>query len=97
MSAVKMIKPDAIVKIEIGAMFMQRIQKLFLYLANNLTQEQLQEYREQATKGADNFTEEWMDHITTLSILLKEIETKAIEQNLAFDQDDATSTQEDNQ
>jgi hypothetical protein len=37
-----------------------------------------------------------MDHVTTLSILLKEIETKAIEQNLAFDQNVEDSTQEDN-
>lgn len=95
MSAIKMIKPDAIVKIEIGALFMQRIQKLFLYLANNLTPEQLENYKEQAAKSLDSFTEEWMDHVTTLSILLKEIETKAIEQNLAFDQNVEDSTQED--
>lgn len=94
MPAIKMIKPDAIVKIEISAFFMQRIQKLLLYLANDLTQEQLQNYREQAEKGGNSFTEDWMEHITTLSILLKEIETKAVEQSLAFDQDVENSTEE---
>lgn len=86
MSLVKMIKPDAIVSIEIGAIFMQKIQKLLLYLVNDISQEKLQKYKELIEKN-ETFTEDWMEHITTISILLKEIETKAIEQNLAFDKD----------
>jgi hypothetical protein len=81
----RLLKNDAIVKIEIGSGFMQRLQRIFLHLAKDLTQEQLEAYRELAEKK-EPFTEDWMEHITTLTVLLKEIESKAIEQGLTYEE-----------
>lgn len=85
MSTMRLLKNDAIVKIEIGSGFMQRLQRIFLHLAKDLTQEQLEAYRELAEKK-EPFTEDWMEHITTLTVLLKEIESKAIEQGLTYEE-----------
>lgn len=95
MSKITLLKNDAIVKIEIGAGFAQRLQKIFLYLANGLSAEQIALYKQLADKN-ESFTEEWMEHITTLTVLLKEIETKAIEQGLTFEQDAPEEPTEDN-
>lgn len=81
---VKMIKSDAIVTIEIGTGFLQKIQKIFLYLAKDITPEQLALYKELSEKK-EPFTEEWMDHLMTITILLKEIEDKAVEQGWTYD------------
>lgn len=81
---VKMIKSDAIVTIEIGTGFLQKIQKIFLYLAKDITSEQLALYKELSEKK-EPFTEEWMDHLMTITILLKEIEDKAVEQGWTYD------------
>ena len=71
MDKIKMIKPDAIIDIKIGTGFLQQIQHLLMFLAKDLKPEQLEQYKKEADEKI-TFTEEWMSHVTTVSILLKE-------------------------
>jgi len=91
MDKVKMIKKDAIIQVGIGTGFLQQIQKLILFLVKDLKQEQLDDYKKQAEiKTKDNtyeFTEEWMNALTTLSILLRDVEKKADEQGHSYEAD----------
>lgn len=94
-----MIKQDAIIKIEIGTGFLQKLQKLFVFLASELTAEQLELYKKVAEtkKPEEDFPEEWMDQLTTISVLLREIETKADEQGFTYEEEIAeTPTPEEN-
>ena len=93
MDKIKMIKPDAIIDIKIGTGFLQQIQQLLMFLAKDLTPEQLEQYKKEADEKVP-FTEEWMSHITTISILLKEIETKADEQGFTYEEELSTTEEE---
>ena len=88
-----MIKPEAVVDIKIGTGFLQQIQHLLIYLAKDLTPEQLAQYKKEADEKIP-FSEEWMTHITTISILLKEIELRAEEQGFGYEMD--VPTEEEN-
>lgn len=85
-SIVKMIKKDAVINVGIGAGFLQNLQKLLFYIAADLTQEQLDEYKRQAEAQQD-FTEDWMMHLTTISVLIREIEKLAEQQGQTYDAD----------
>ena len=91
-----MIKQDAIIKIEIGTGFLQKIQKLFVFLINDLTPEQLELYKKEAEtkKPEEDFSEEWMEQLSTLFILLKEIETKANDQGFTYEEEIISTTKE---
>lgn len=84
-----MIKKDASVEIKIGAGFMQKIQKLLLYVASDLTAEQLDKFKLEAEsfKEGSEFSEDWMEHITTISVLLKELEAAADKQGFTYEED----------
>ena len=84
MSTVKMIKKDAIISIQIGTGFLQKLQKMLMFVTLDVTKEDLDLYTE-ITKEGKEFTEDWMEHLTTLSVLIKEIETKAEEQGHTYD------------
>jgi hypothetical protein len=86
MDKIKMIKPDAIIDIKIGTGFLQQIQHLLIFLAKDLKPEQLEQYKKEAEEKIP-FTEEWMTHITTISILLKEIEEKAELQGFSYEEE----------
>jgi len=83
---IKTINHDAIVKIEIGTGFLQKLQQTFLYLAKDLTPEQLEKYKTEAENNQE-FSEDWMQPVTTLSVLLKEIEQKAEEQGFVKEEE----------
>lgn len=89
MDTIKLIKPEAIIDIKVGTGFLQRIQHVLIFLAKDLTPEQLAQYKKESDEKIP-FTEEWMDHVTTLSTLLKEIETKADEQGFSYEVDATT-------
>jgi len=86
MDKIKMIKPDAIIDIKIGTGFLQKLQNLTVFLVKDLTPEQLETYKTEA-EANKGFSEEWMDHVTTMSVLLKELETNADTQGFSFEQD----------
>jgi hypothetical protein len=86
MPKVKMIKHDALIKIEIGAGFMERLQKILFYFATQATPEELEEYKK-LLENKQELTEDWMEHLTTLTALIKELETKADEQGFSYESD----------
>jgi hypothetical protein len=81
---VKMIKQDALIKIEIGTAFLKKLQHLLLHITQDLTPEQLENYKKIIEEQGE-FTEDWMDSLNTISFLLKEIEAKADEQGFIFE------------
>lgn len=92
---VKVIKQDALVNVQLGTAFMQKLQGLLMYIAEDLSDEQLSEYKSLTEKGED-YPEDWMTHLYTLSVLLKEIEDQAEKQGFVVDTDVDTINQEDN-
>lgn len=101
--SIKFLKNDAIVKIEVGSGFVQRIQQILMFVLKDIPQEKIEEYR-QLTLDKKELTELWMEHVTTLSVLLKEIEEKADSQGLSYEMNpedasslpDFSSNQEEN-
>lgn len=86
MTTVKMIKSDAIIDIKISTGFMQKLHQLLMYIVKDLTQEDLNLYKE-LNESKQPFTEDWMDALTVVSVLLKELEVKAEEQGFTYDSD----------
>lgn len=87
MDKVKMIKKDAIIKIEVGVGILQNLHKLLMYIASELQPDDIKKYTEEC-KTYDpsvGFSEEWMHHISTVSVLIKEIEDKAEEQGGVYE------------
>lgn len=96
MATVKVIKNDAIVTIEIGAGFLQKLQKVYISLVSQLTKEQIELYNTCAESG-EPFPDELMDHVMTMTVLLKEIETQAEKAGFIIEQDAPDiSNQQDN-
>jgi len=82
----KFLKKDAVVKIEISSSFSYRIQQLLFFILKDIPKEKLEEYKtiiEEKQQPADDIVE----HIITISALLKEIEDKADEQGLTYEAD----------
>lgn len=82
----KFLKKDAVVKIEISSSFSYRIQQLLFFILRDIPKEKLEEYKtiiEEKQQPADDIVE----HIITISALLKEIEDKADEQGLTYEAD----------
>lgn len=86
MDKIKMIKPDAIIDIKIGTGFLQKLQNLTIYLTKDLSTEQLEAYKTEA-EANKGFSEDWMNHVTTMSVLLKELETNADTQGFSYEED----------
>ena len=97
MAIVKMIKGDAQIQITVGTNFLKELQSLLFYLAKDATPESLEEYKRLA-EAKEPFTEDWMTHITTISILIKELEGKAEEQGFIYEGEipDDPITQQEN-
>jgi len=88
----KFLKQDAIIEMKISTSFVSRIQQLLFYILKDISKEKLEEYKiiiEQKKESDDEIVE----HIITLSALLKDIEDKADEQGLTYEGD---PTQQEN-
>ena len=86
MSNIKMIKKDATIQVNIGSGFMQKIQAIVLYMVSERTDEQLTEFQRQAV-AKEELTLDWMEHLSTMMLLMNEIETKAEEKGFTYDAD----------
>lgn len=86
MSNIKMIKKDAAIQITIGSGFMQKIQAVVLHMVSERTDEELAEFQRQAV-AKEELTLDWMEHLSTMMLLMNEIETKAEEQGFTYDAD----------
>ena len=86
MSNIKMIKKDATIQVTIGSGFMQKIQAVVLYMVSERTDEELAEFQRQAV-AKEELTLDWMEHLSTMMLLMNEIEIKAEEQGFTYDAD----------
>lgn len=93
MSKITMIKKDAIVSIKVSAAFLQRLQKVMFSIAFDKTPEEMLNFREQADKIRSEqnyipeFTEEWMNEMFTMSILINEIESTLIKEGHTYEEE----------
>lgn len=86
MSNIKMIKKDASIQVTFGSGFIQKIQAIVVHMVNERTDEELAEFQRLAT-AKEELTLEWMEHLSTMMLLMNEIETKAEEQGFTYDAD----------
>jgi hypothetical protein len=86
MEKITVINKDAQVPVAFGTEFIFRLQKLFAFLVSNISEEELKEYKAQSESGQP-FTEDWMDHLTTVSFLLIKIEEEAKAHNMTTEED----------
>jgi len=86
MSNIKMIKKDAAIQITIGSGFMQKIQAVVLHMVSERTDEELTEFQRQAV-AKEELTLDWMEHLSTMMLIMNEIEIKAEEQGFTYDAD----------
>lgn len=92
MSQITMIKKDAVVTIAMGTGFISKIQQLLPFLIQDITSEQIAQYKKLVDEGVDDFPESWMDAVKTVSILISTIETEAIKQGATYKEDLEDST-----
>lgn len=95
MSTVKMLKKDALIPITVGSGFFQKLQSVLLYLTEERTDEELNLFKTLSEKG-EEFPEPWMDHLYTMIVIIKELETAAELNNMIVNSsiDDAISQSE---
>jgi hypothetical protein len=86
-STVTMMKKDAVINLQVGAGFLQKVQQVLTALASELTSEQLEDFKKLVQEGKTEFPEEWMDHVFTLSAFVRNIEAEAIKQGATYEQD----------
>ena len=86
MSNIKMIKQEAAIQVVIGSGFLQKIQAIVVHMVNERTDEELAEFQRLAM-AKEELTLDWMEHLSTMMLLMNEIETKAEEQGFTYDAD----------
>jgi hypothetical protein len=86
MSSIKMIKQEAAIQIVISSGFLQKIQAIVVHMVNERTDEELAEFQRLAM-AKEELTLDWMEHLSTMMLLMNEIETKAEEQGFTYDAD----------
>jgi hypothetical protein len=92
MSEITMIKKDASVNITMGTGFILKIQQMLPHLIENVTSEQIAEYKKLLEEGVEDFPEPWMEHVKTLTILISTIEIEAVKQGATYKENIDTPT-----
>lgn len=93
MAKVTMIKKDAVISIRISAAFLQRIQKVMFSLVMDKTPEEVDSFKQQADKIREDqnynpqFSEDWMEDVFTLSILINEVESTLIKEGHTYEEE----------
>lgn len=86
MSNIKMIKKDASIQVTFGSGFIQKIQAIVVHMVSERTDEELAEFQRLAV-AKEELTLDWMEHLSTMMLLMNEIEIKAEEQGFTYDAD----------
>jgi hypothetical protein len=89
MSKIKMIKKDAKINIQIGAGFIEKLNLIALNISKKITEEDIKRYQGLAAslKPNEMFEEDWMNDITTLSMLFANIQEEAEKQGFTYEKD----------
>lgn len=86
MEKVIVIKKEAMVPITLGTGMIQRLQKIFAFIVTNVSPEDIELYKELVGNNKP-VTEEWMEHLTTISMLLVSLEEQAIKTGQTYEED----------
>ena len=86
MSSIKMIKKDAAIQVTFGSGFIQKIQAIVVHMVNERTDEELAEFQRLAV-AKEELTLDWMEHLSTMMLLMNEIESHAEQQGFTYDAD----------
>ena len=79
----KFIKRDAVVNITLGANIIEKITHILGYISKDISSDRVNKYHEELKhfneilKNEKQFSEDWMNHVTTLSLILQEIDRQA--------------------
>ena len=95
MSTLKMLKKDAIIPLQIGSGFVQKIQSMLITLIDERSPEDIELLQKLAESGQEP-TEPWMEHIQILMILLNELDKSAEANGMTVEKsvDDVINEQE---
>ena len=74
------IKADALVPVSIGAGYLERLQKLALYILENKSDEELEQFKKNVAAGTVD-EDSWEFHYETVGMLIKTIELVAVDMN----------------
>jgi uncharacterized membrane-anchored protein YhcB (DUF1043 family) len=75
------LKQGAVIPLQIGSLFLQRLQKLSVFLLQDKTEEELDAFREKVdTNSIQEGT--WEFHFETVAVLIKTLEEAAIQEGL---------------
>ena len=87
------IKKDAVIDAKIGSGMLKRLHDVLFFLSSKLTEEDGQKYADEVKKLSENptvdpnniqFSEPWMGPVLTISLLISELEKKAVEQGHTY-------------
>jgi hypothetical protein len=95
MATVKMLKKDALIPLQVGTGFVQKIQSMLMALVDERSPEDIEILQKLAQSGQE-LPEPWMEHIQVLMILLNELDKSAEANGMTVEKsvDDAISEQE---
>lgn len=94
MEKVKIIKKGVIIKFNANSNIIEKLYGIIAYMAKSLDEDQIEQYKKELEswpliiKNEKQFSEEWMFHMTSLSILIEQLQNAAEEQGL-FDEVDS--------
>ena len=94
-----MIKPDAVVKIEIGSGFLEQLQIVLLDLINAKTDQEILALSEAIGKyneTQEDFPEQWMENIFVITKLISEIEKALVSQGFTYEKELEDTIEEEN-
>lgn len=86
MSTIRKIKADAQVSVTLGTPFIARLQQAMIYIAQDLTEEQLTTLKEKMSAGIRDFDEPIIQHTATLFMLIADVERTVVDNNLYVDE-----------
>ena len=89
---IPLIKKEAQIQITVATPFIERVQKLLMFLMLDKSEEQTTKLIEEINNGKTEFSEDWMNHYFTTMMFLHTIDKAAQEQGFV----EFISSQQDN-
>ena len=93
MSKVTMIKKDAVVSIKVSAAFLKKKKKVMFSLIIDKSPEEIEQFKTEADKIKQEenylpqFSEDWMDNLFTMTVLINEVESTIIKEGLTYEEE----------
>lgn len=81
---IKMLKKDAVIPINVGTGFFQKLNSMLIYLVEQQTEEEIKLF-ETLVKENKELPEPWMENMHTLIALLSELEKSADANGMMYD------------